>query len=99
MPKYAYDPAKAKALLAEAGLAGGFEFDLYAYREREFTEAVIGDLVKVGIRPKLNYVQYTAFLENVRKGKTPSRTAPGAPTRCRTSRPSPRISSRTGPTT
>jgi peptide/nickel transport system substrate-binding protein len=71
VPTYAYDPAKAKALLAEAGLAGGFEFDIYAYREREFTEAVIGDLVKVGIRPKLNYVQYTAFLENVRKGRTP----------------------------
>ena len=71
VPKYAYDPAKAKALLAEAGLAGGFEFDIYAYREREFTEAIIGDLVKVGIRPKLNYVQYTAFLENVRKAKTP----------------------------
>jgi len=69
--KYAYDPAKAKALLAEAGLAGGFEFDIYAYREREFTEAIIGDLVKVGIRPKLNYVQYTAFLESVRKGRTP----------------------------
>ena len=67
--KYAYDPAKAKALLKEAGFPDGFEFDLYAYRDREFTEAVIGDLAKVGIRPKLNYLQYTAFLENVRKGQ------------------------------
>ena len=49
MPKYAYDPAKAKALLKEAGLPDGFEFELYAYRDREFTEAVIGDLAKVGI--------------------------------------------------
>ena len=71
MPKYAYDPAKAKALLKEAGFPDGFEFDLYAYRDREYTEAVIGDLAKVGIKPKLNYVQYTAFLENVRKGRTP----------------------------
>ena len=69
--KYAYDPAKAKALLKEAGLADGFEFDFYAYRDREYTEAVIGDLAKVGLKPKLNYMQYTAFLENVRKGKTP----------------------------
>jgi peptide/nickel transport system substrate-binding protein len=69
--KYAYDPAKAKALLKEAGYADGFEFDIFAYREREFTEAVIGDLVKVGLKPKLNYVQYTAFLENVHKGRTP----------------------------
>ena len=54
-------PAKAKELLAEAGYPDGFEFDLYAYREREFTEAVIGDLAKVGFKPKLNYLQYTAF--------------------------------------
>jgi len=71
VPKYAYDPAKARALLKEAGVADGTEFDLYAYREREYTEAVIGDLVKVGLKPKLNFMQYTAFLENVRKGKTP----------------------------
>jgi peptide/nickel transport system substrate-binding protein len=71
VPKYAYDPAKAKALLKEAGFPDGFEFDLFAYREREYTEAIIGDLVKVGLKPKLNYMQYTAFVENVRKGKTP----------------------------
>jgi peptide/nickel transport system substrate-binding protein len=71
VPKYAYDPAKARTLLKEAGVAEGTEFDLYAYREREYTEAVIGDLVKVGLRPKLNFMQYTAFLENVRKGRTP----------------------------
>src|SRR5688572_9003621 len=69
VPKYEYDPEKAKKLLAEAGIAPGFEFDLYAYREREFTEAVIGDLTKVGLRPKLNYVQFTAFQQNVRGGK------------------------------
>ena len=50
VPKYAYDPAKAKALLKEAGFPDGFEFDLYAYRDREYTEAVIGDLAKVGLQ-------------------------------------------------
>jgi peptide/nickel transport system substrate-binding protein len=69
VPKYAYDVAKAKALLKEAGFADGFEFDLFAYRDREFTEAVIGDLAKVGLKPKLNYVQYTAFVEAVHKGR------------------------------
>ena len=32
---------------------------------------MIGDLAKIGIKPKLNYVQYTAFLEAVHKGRTP----------------------------
>ena len=33
-PPYPYDPAKAKKLLAEAGLARGFEVTLHAGRER-----------------------------------------------------------------
>ena len=57
MPKYDYNPEKAKALLKEAGYPDGFEFDLYAYRERDHTEAMIGDLVKVGLKPKLNFLQ------------------------------------------
>ena len=69
--KWDYDPAKSKALLKEAGLADGFSFDIYAYRQREFTEAVIGDLAKVGIKAKLNFMQYRALRDLVWKGKTP----------------------------
>jgi peptide/nickel transport system substrate-binding protein len=66
-----YDPAKSKALLAEAGYPDGFEFDIYAYRQREFTEAVIGDLAKVGIKANLTFLQYRALRDLVWEGKTP----------------------------
>lgn len=69
--KWEYDPAKSKELLIEAGYPDGFEFDIYGYRQREFTEAVIGDLAKVGIKANLNWLQYRALRDVVRKGETP----------------------------
>jgi peptide/nickel transport system substrate-binding protein len=69
--KYDFDPAKARALLKEAGYPDGFEFDFYAFRDREQSEAMIGDLARVGLKPTLNYLQYTAFLEASRKGRVP----------------------------
>ncbi|MBL8671421.1 MAG: ABC transporter substrate-binding protein, partial [Alphaproteobacteria bacterium] len=68
-PRYAYDPAKAKALLAEAGFASGFEIDLYAYRERQQTEAMIGYLQAVGIKANLRFMQYAAMRDALREGK------------------------------
>jgi len=69
--KYPYDPAKAKALLAEAGYPNGFDTDLWAYRERDYAEAMIGDLRKVGIRARLHFVQYPALRNEVRAGRAP----------------------------
>ena len=70
-PRYAYDPAKAKQLLAEAGFPNGFDIDLYAYRERDQTEAMIGYLRAVGIRANLRFMQYAAMRDAVRANKAP----------------------------
>jgi peptide/nickel transport system substrate-binding protein len=67
--RYPYDPAKAKALLAEAGHANGFELDIVAYRERQQTEAIINYLKAVGIRANLRFLQYAAMRELVRGNK------------------------------
>jgi peptide/nickel transport system substrate-binding protein len=68
-PRYAYDPAKAKKLLAEAGFPNGFDVDLYAYRERPQTEAMIGYLRAIGVRANLRYMQYAAMRDALREGK------------------------------
>ncbi len=68
-PRYTYDPAKAKQLLTEAGYPNGFDIDLYAYRERAQTEAMIGYLRAVGIRANLRFMQYAAMRDAVREGK------------------------------
>jgi len=64
---YAYDPARAKKLLADAGLAGGFPLDIYAFQlpglpeGKAFAEAVAGYWEKIGVKPKLIPVDYPAF--------------------------------------
>ncbi len=68
---YNYDPAKAKALLKEAGYADGFETEIYAYRDRDYVEAIIGNLRAVGINAKLRYLKYAALRDQQRGGKVP----------------------------
>jgi peptide/nickel transport system substrate-binding protein len=71
VPQYKYDPALAKKLLAEAGYPNGFSTDIYAYRQREYTEATMGYLAKIGIKTNLKYMQYKALRGIVRSGKSP----------------------------
>src|SRR5262249_15838404 len=68
-PRYGYAPAKAKQLLTAAGFPDGFAVELYAYRERNQTEALISYLRAVGIRANLHFAQYAAMRDAIRTGK------------------------------
>ena len=51
--RYPYDPARARALLAEAGLGQGFDTELSGYLLPQWQAAVQGYLAAVGIRATL----------------------------------------------
>ena len=57
-----YDPAAAKALLADAGLAGGFDLELLTWGQaRTIAEMVAGDLRKIGVRATVNAATVNVF--------------------------------------
>ena len=85
-PRYKYDPALAKELLAEAGFPDGFDTQIVAYRERNQTEAIINYLQAVGIKAKLRFLQYAAMRESSAPTKSNSPTRPGARSPSTTSR-------------
>jgi len=68
---YDYDPAKAKALLAEAGYADGFKVDLYAEAPAYDAEAVMGYLAAVGIEATLHRLPWEAYRDAQMANKAP----------------------------
>jgi peptide/nickel transport system substrate-binding protein len=68
-PKFRYDVAEAKKLMTDAGFANGFEIDLFAYRERPHSEAMVNYLRAIGIKANLRFMQYAAMREQTRQGK------------------------------
>jgi peptide/nickel transport system substrate-binding protein len=65
-----YNPTKAKQLLAEAGLADGFDVEITSWGAvKDIAEAVAGQLRKVGVRAKVDHVVYGVYAKKRREGK------------------------------
>ena len=69
---YDYDPAKAKALLKEAGFPDGFSTTLYTYLLPSYPAALQGYLRAVGITLNIQQLQVGAEIEKVMAGQTPT---------------------------
>ncbi len=73
---YAYDPQRAKQLLQEAGLADGFETDLWAMpvqrpynpNARRMAEMIQADWAKIGVKAKIVSYEWGEYLKRLKAG-------------------------------
>jgi ABC-type transport system substrate-binding protein len=74
LPEYAYDPPKARALLAEAGFPDGFETTLWTNHDDQtrvrIALRVQQYLKEIGVRVQIKEVSYPAMLEAGGRRKT-----------------------------
>jgi peptide/nickel transport system substrate-binding protein len=70
--KYAFDPAKSKALLAEAGFANGFDVEmLTSVQPTSWPAAVQNYLGAVGIRVRINQLNVAPAIQKAWRGEAP----------------------------
>lgn len=70
---YPYAPEKARALLAEAGLAGGFATEIWTQgtdTDLKIAQKLQQDLAKVGVQLAIKSVAWASFLDAIRQPKT-----------------------------
>ncbi|HEY0209447.1 dipeptide ABC transporter periplasmic-binding protein DppA [Acerihabitans sp.] len=74
---YAYDPAKAKELLKEAGMPDGFTIDLWAMpvqrpynpNARRMAEMIQSDWAKIGVKAKIVSYEWGEYLKRAKAGE------------------------------
>jgi peptide/nickel transport system substrate-binding protein len=69
--KYDFNLDKAKGLMAGAGYPNGFDTELYAFRPRQWDDALAGYMRAIGVRAKISMLQYPAFRDKNHAGVTP----------------------------
>ena len=69
--KYEYDPATARALLADAGFKDGFDTEIVSYLLPQWAQAVQGYLSAVGIRARATMLPVDTVVQRSAEGKNP----------------------------
>ena len=69
--RYDYNPAKARALLAEAGYPHGFDTELVTYELPQWSGAIQNYLQAVGINARLSQLQVGAVIKLSLEGRVP----------------------------